>query len=168
VRKYGSLAREIVARGHEVAAHGWMHERWSELAPVVERDLIAKATAAHSEMLGSRHAVGAHRLDSRRSRRLPCSMRRVTAMTVPSVMRTYPTGRGLAGIAPKKSWSCHGHGHSTMPRSRGRLTKRKLKYAKRGNSTTRSRVSLAPQGFSSPIFTVVLRDAVPNRRSDEE
>jgi len=52
VRKYGSLAREIAARGHEVAAHGWMHERWSALTPEVERDLIARTTAAHSEILG--------------------------------------------------------------------------------------------------------------------
>ena len=31
VRKYAALAREVVARGHELASHGWLHEQWSEL-----------------------------------------------------------------------------------------------------------------------------------------
>lgn len=52
VRKYASLAREIAERGHEVAAHGWMHERWNELTPDHERELIARATATLGEVLG--------------------------------------------------------------------------------------------------------------------
>lgn len=52
VRKYASLAREIVARGHEVASHGWMHENWGQLAPPQERDLIKRTTDALGEVLG--------------------------------------------------------------------------------------------------------------------
>lgn len=52
LRKYPALAREIAARGHEVAAHGWMHERWSELPLDTERDLIARTTGALAEALG--------------------------------------------------------------------------------------------------------------------
>ncbi|MFW6074820.1 MAG: polysaccharide deacetylase family protein [Chloroflexota bacterium] len=54
VRKYASLAREIVERGHEVAAHGWMHERWNELPRDRERDLIRRTTEAIGEALGER------------------------------------------------------------------------------------------------------------------
>lgn len=50
--KYADLAREIDARGHEVAAHGWMHERWSELDPQTERDLIQRTTETLSEVIG--------------------------------------------------------------------------------------------------------------------
>jgi len=52
VRKYGDLAREIVARGHEVAAHGWMHERWDELPRDVERDLIERTTETIVDVVG--------------------------------------------------------------------------------------------------------------------
>jgi len=51
--RYSDLLREVVARGHEVGAHGWMHERWNELEPEQERDLIARATAAIGEATGS-------------------------------------------------------------------------------------------------------------------
>src|SRR5215472_4581185 len=52
VRKYSGFAREIAERGHEVAAHGWMHEQWSTLPPDTERDLIARTTAALTEAIG--------------------------------------------------------------------------------------------------------------------
>jgi peptidoglycan/xylan/chitin deacetylase (PgdA/CDA1 family) len=52
VRKYASLAREIVARGDEVAAHGWMHEQWSALDPEREQDLIRRTTETLSDVLG--------------------------------------------------------------------------------------------------------------------
>ena len=52
VRKYAGLAREIDARGHEIAAHGWMHERWSELDPETERDLIRRTTETIGEVVG--------------------------------------------------------------------------------------------------------------------
>jgi peptidoglycan/xylan/chitin deacetylase (PgdA/CDA1 family) len=52
-RRYPDLLREIVARGHEVGAHGWMHERWNELEPDNERDLIRQATDAIGEATGA-------------------------------------------------------------------------------------------------------------------
>lgn len=52
VRKYAGLAREIHARGHEIAAHGWMHERWSELDLETERDLIRRTTETIAEVVG--------------------------------------------------------------------------------------------------------------------
>ena len=52
VRKYARFAREIAARGHEVGAHGWMHEQWSTLQPDTERDLIARTTATLYRGLG--------------------------------------------------------------------------------------------------------------------
>lgn len=51
-RKYASLAREIVERGHELAAHGWMHESWSELSDGQESDLIKRTTETLGEILG--------------------------------------------------------------------------------------------------------------------
>jgi peptidoglycan/xylan/chitin deacetylase (PgdA/CDA1 family) len=45
---------EIVERGHELGMHGWVHERWSELAPDVERGLVARATAALERAAGVR------------------------------------------------------------------------------------------------------------------
>lgn len=53
VRKYGDLAREIVARGHEVAGHGWMHERWNELAPQREKELIRRTTQTIADVVGA-------------------------------------------------------------------------------------------------------------------
>lgn len=52
VRKYASLAREIIAAGHEVAAHGWMHEQWNTLDLAREQDLIARATETIGEVTG--------------------------------------------------------------------------------------------------------------------
>lgn len=51
-RKYASLLREVPQRGHEVAAHGWMHESWSELEPERERELIQRTTETLAEVLG--------------------------------------------------------------------------------------------------------------------
>ena len=51
-RKYSALAQEIVAQGHEIAAHGWMHEQWNELDPETEQDLVTRATDAISEAIG--------------------------------------------------------------------------------------------------------------------
>lgn len=51
--RYSALLREVAARGHEVAAHGWMHEQWNTLDPERERELIGRATAAIGEAVGS-------------------------------------------------------------------------------------------------------------------
>ncbi len=50
-RKYASLAREVGAQGHEIGAHGWMHERWDELCPERERGLIARTTGMLGDVL---------------------------------------------------------------------------------------------------------------------
>ena len=38
--------RTIADRGHEVGAHGWRHEAWTQLDPARERELLERATAA--------------------------------------------------------------------------------------------------------------------------
>jgi peptidoglycan/xylan/chitin deacetylase (PgdA/CDA1 family) len=52
-RRYRDLLGEVVAAGHEIGAHGWMHERWNELEPDHERDLIARTTAVIGEATGT-------------------------------------------------------------------------------------------------------------------
>ncbi|MEZ4523557.1 MAG: polysaccharide deacetylase [Thermomicrobiales bacterium] len=56
VRKYAGLAREVIDRGHEIAGHGWMHERWNELDRETERDLIERTTDAIAEATGKQPA----------------------------------------------------------------------------------------------------------------
>ena len=52
VRKYPDLVREVIARGHEVGAHGWMHEAWSSLDLGQERELVERTTHAIAETTG--------------------------------------------------------------------------------------------------------------------
>jgi peptidoglycan/xylan/chitin deacetylase (PgdA/CDA1 family) len=64
--------REIVARGHELGMHGWLHEEWGTLDPQAERDLAARATdaltrAAGVAPRGSRAPGGARSQHSERS-----------------------------------------------------------------------------------------------------
>jgi len=61
-RKYADLAREIVAQGHEIGGHGWMHEAWSELPAERERELIQRTTTTLSDVLG--HAPSGWRAPS--------------------------------------------------------------------------------------------------------
>lgn len=42
---YPGAVRTIAERGHEVGAHGWRHEAWTELDPSRERQLLERATA---------------------------------------------------------------------------------------------------------------------------
>ncbi len=53
-QKYAPLLREVVARGHEVGAHGWMHEDWDKLDSAKERELIARTTTAIEDAIGQR------------------------------------------------------------------------------------------------------------------
>jgi len=43
---------EIVGRGHELGMHGWLHERWSSLAPGEQTELAARATDALERAAG--------------------------------------------------------------------------------------------------------------------
>ena len=40
---YPDTLRELDARGHEVACHGWRHERWSQLEPEAERSSLERS-----------------------------------------------------------------------------------------------------------------------------
>ena len=52
---YPDTLREIAAAGHEVAYHGWCHERWADLSPSKERDLLERG-ARRMDELGLRPA----------------------------------------------------------------------------------------------------------------
>ena len=47
---YPAAVREIDARGHEIAMHGWRHEPWSELEPDHERELLRRSVAAFAAL----------------------------------------------------------------------------------------------------------------------
>jgi len=40
---YPDTLRDLEARGHEVACHGWRHERWSALDPATELDRLRRS-----------------------------------------------------------------------------------------------------------------------------
>ena len=40
---YPDTLRELDARGHEVACHGWRHERWAALDPAAERESLRRS-----------------------------------------------------------------------------------------------------------------------------
>src|SRR5687767_271947 len=44
--------RRVIAEGHEIGMHGWIHEGTSELTPAVERDLMARAFDTLSKITG--------------------------------------------------------------------------------------------------------------------
>jgi peptidoglycan/xylan/chitin deacetylase (PgdA/CDA1 family) len=43
---YPDALREIDAAGHEVALHGWQHERWADLDPAAERESLERGVSA--------------------------------------------------------------------------------------------------------------------------
>jgi peptidoglycan/xylan/chitin deacetylase (PgdA/CDA1 family) len=43
---YPGALREIDAAGHEIAYHGWRHERWADLDPVAERASLERGVRA--------------------------------------------------------------------------------------------------------------------------
>lgn len=47
---YPEELREIVARGHELGAHGWRHEDWAGLDPGRERELLEQTARAFAEL----------------------------------------------------------------------------------------------------------------------
>jgi peptidoglycan/xylan/chitin deacetylase (PgdA/CDA1 family) len=42
--------RELAARGHEIGFHAWEHERWGELEPDREAELVERGTAAFARL----------------------------------------------------------------------------------------------------------------------
>ena len=46
--------REVVARGHRLGMHGWLHEVWHELEPEREAELATRATEALRDAAGER------------------------------------------------------------------------------------------------------------------
>lgn len=52
-RKYPELVRAIAAAGHEIGAHGWLHEEWSRLEADEERELIRRTTGTIGDLLGA-------------------------------------------------------------------------------------------------------------------
>jgi peptidoglycan/xylan/chitin deacetylase (PgdA/CDA1 family) len=54
VENYPYEVKEVVARGHEVAAHGYLHEKASELTEEEERAVLKKALRAFESTLGLR------------------------------------------------------------------------------------------------------------------
>jgi peptidoglycan/xylan/chitin deacetylase (PgdA/CDA1 family) len=47
---YPDAVRELADRGHEVGFHAWRHERWGELAPERERELVQRSAAAYARL----------------------------------------------------------------------------------------------------------------------
>lgn len=51
-RKYAGLARDVDRLGHEVGAHGWMHETWDKLSPDREVGLVRQTVEALADAIG--------------------------------------------------------------------------------------------------------------------
>jgi len=47
---YPDTLREIAAAGHEIAYHGWRHERWAELSPSSEKELLERGVRRMGEL----------------------------------------------------------------------------------------------------------------------
>jgi len=52
-QKHPALVRQIAAAGHEVASHGWGHERVTDLSPDAFRDSIRKSKALLESITGA-------------------------------------------------------------------------------------------------------------------
>ena len=59
VERSPQLARDAIARGHEVSAHGWRWESHADMDEASEREVIAKTVAAIERVTGQR-PVGWH------------------------------------------------------------------------------------------------------------
>ena len=70
VERSPELARDAVARGHEVSAHGWRWESHAGMEEVAERQAIARTVAAIAQATGQRpvgwHTRSATSLNTRR------------------------------------------------------------------------------------------------------
>src|SRR5690606_24328574 len=52
--RYPALMEEIAAAGHEIAAHGYLHEDFSTLSAQQQRDILAKSEAVLEQVFGER------------------------------------------------------------------------------------------------------------------
>ncbi len=52
-RRHPGLVREIAAAGHEIASHGWAHERVTTLAPDAFRTSVRRAKATLEDLTGA-------------------------------------------------------------------------------------------------------------------
>jgi len=52
--QHAAAVAEIVARGHELGCHGWLHERWCDLDAEREGELLRRATEALTRAAGVR------------------------------------------------------------------------------------------------------------------
>jgi peptidoglycan/xylan/chitin deacetylase (PgdA/CDA1 family) len=43
---YPEAVKEIADRGHEIGMHGWLHERWGEVEPAEQADILARCREA--------------------------------------------------------------------------------------------------------------------------
>jgi len=50
---HAAAVAEIAACGHELGCHGWLHERWGDLEPEREADLLRRATEALARAAGA-------------------------------------------------------------------------------------------------------------------
>jgi peptidoglycan/xylan/chitin deacetylase (PgdA/CDA1 family) len=48
--RHALAVREIASRGHEVGFHAWEHERWGELEPDREAELVERGMAAFARL----------------------------------------------------------------------------------------------------------------------
>lgn len=51
--KYPELLKAIAEAGHEIGAHGWLHEQWDELDRQEERELIKRTTGTIGDIVGT-------------------------------------------------------------------------------------------------------------------
>jgi peptidoglycan/xylan/chitin deacetylase (PgdA/CDA1 family) len=49
-RDYPAALLDIAARGHELGFHAWRHERWGDLDPDDEQDIVARSFAAYAQL----------------------------------------------------------------------------------------------------------------------
>ena len=52
-QRYPALVAAIAAAGHEIGAHGWLHEEWGQLGADDERELIRRTTGTIGDILGA-------------------------------------------------------------------------------------------------------------------
>jgi peptidoglycan/xylan/chitin deacetylase (PgdA/CDA1 family) len=91
---YPDALRSLAAAGHEVAYHGWQHERWAELDPAAERESLERGIHA-LDALGLR-PVGFRPPGGELTPATPTLLRELGFRYVSPVGETVETRDGLA------------------------------------------------------------------------